>query len=70
MDDEALIARLRSTTYFATDDVAKEAADRLEGMVAALRKIDRINDNPARFNVQIHNAIQAALCPDDQMAIK
>lgn len=38
-----------------------EAADRIEKLEDALKKIDAINDNPVNFSKQINDVIQEAL---------
>ena len=39
--------------------VQKQGAARIEALEAALRRIDAINDSPARFSKDIHDVIAA-----------
>ena len=60
-----LVHRLRSwslTPHLARE--VQEAADRIEALEAALRRIDAINDSPACFNKDIDDVCNAALAPE------
>ena len=68
----SLIERLRDLhkqatverSHYYVGKCALEAADRIEALEAALRRIDAINDSPATFNKDIDDVCRVALAPE------
>jgi hypothetical protein len=60
-----VIDRLRGTALEGevSSFILNEAADEIERLRAALRRIDAINDNPVHFVREIDDVCRAALSP-------